>query len=268
MNGSFGTLIGKRSGGEKKMIVQKEQWEGIPLLHVYKEEMKKDAPIVIFLHGFMSAKEHNLHYAYNLVEKGVRVILPDAYMHGERSENLPESQMNLIFWRIVIRYVEEVGILHKELKGKGFNGNIGVMGTSMGGITTTGCLKKYDWIMAASVLMGAVSYTEMAQFQLKQMEEQGVHIPMTEQQRQDIMETLKEYNVKTNLAIFERVPVMFWHGQKDPVVPFQMTYPFYELLVREGKANNVEYIADEKAGHAVSRMGVLAVTAFIAQHLA
>lgn len=250
------------------MIVQKERWEGIPLLHVYKEEMKKDAPIVVFLHGFMSAKEHNLHYAYNLVEKGVRVILPDAYMHGERSENLPESRMNLFFWRIVIKYVGEVEILHKALKEKGFHGDIGVMGTSMGGITTTGCLKKYDWIKAAGVLMGAVSYTEMAQFQLKQMEEQGTHVPMTEQQRQAIMETLEEYDVKTDPAIFERVPVMFWHGQKDPVVPFQMTYPFYELLVREGKADNVEYIADEKAGHAVSRDGVLAVTAWIAQHLA
>lgn len=250
------------------MIVQKEQWEGIPLLHVYKEEMKKDAPIVLFLHGFMSAKEHNLHYAYNLVEKGVRVILPDAFMHGERSENLPESKMNLIFWRIVIKYVEEVEVIRQALVKQGLNGKIGVMGTSMGGITTAGCLKKYDWIEAAGVLMGTVSYTEMAQFQLKQMEEQGTNIPMTEQQKLAIMNGLKEYDVKTSPAIFERVPVIFWHGQKDPVVPFQMTYPFYELLVRERKANNVQYIMDEKAGHAVSRDGVLTVTAWIAQHLA
>ena len=250
------------------MIVQKEQWAGIPLLHVYKEEMKQDAPIVIFLHGFMSAKEHNLHYAYNLVEKDVRVIMPDAYMHGERAENLPESEMKLIFWRIVLKYVEEVGVLHQALKEQGFTGDIGVMGTSMGGITTTGCLKKYDWIKAAGVLMGAVSYTEMAQFQLKEMEEQGTHIPMTEQQRQAILETLEHYNVTSNVAIFERVPVIFWHGQKDPVVPFQMTYPFYELLVQQGKDKHVHYIVDEKAGHAVSRDGVLAVTAWVAQHLA
>ena len=250
------------------MIVHKEQWAGIPLLHVYKEEMRQDAPIVIFLHGFMSAKEHNLHYAYNLVEKGVRVILPDAYMHGERSENLPESQMKYIFWRIVLKYVEEVGALYKALKEQGFNGDIGVMGTSMGGITTTGCLKKYDWIKTAGVLMGAVSYTEMAQFQLKEMEEQGTQIPMAEQQRQEIMATLEHYNVTSNAAIFERVPVIFWHGQKDPVVPFQMTHPFYELLVQQGKDKHVHYIKDEKAGHAVSRDGVLAVTAWVAQHLA
>ena len=72
------------------MIVTKEVWKQIPLLHIYKEEMNENTPVVIFLHGFMSAKEHNLHYAYQLVEKGVRVILPDAYLHGERNENLSE----------------------------------------------------------------------------------------------------------------------------------------------------------------------------------
>ena len=250
------------------MIVQKEQWEGIPLLHVYKAEMQQHAPVVIFLHGYMSAKEHNLHYAYQLVEKGVRVILPDAYMHGERCENLPQSQMDLIFWRIVMKYVEEVGILHQALQEKGFTGDVGVMGTSMGGITTTGCLKKYDWVKAAGILMGVVNYAEMAQFQLKQMEQQGTHVQLTEQQRQSIMERLEEYNIQTDLALFERVPVVFWHGQKDNVVPFQMTYPFYQMLVSEGKGKHIQCIMDEKAGHAVSRAGVLAVTAWIAQHLA
>lgn len=45
----------------------------------------------------MSAKEHNLHYAYQLVHKGVRVLLPDAKFHGDRSECLTEMQMNLNF---------------------------------------------------------------------------------------------------------------------------------------------------------------------------
>ncbi|WP_431030443.1 alpha/beta fold hydrolase [Lysinibacillus sp. LZ02] len=248
--------------------MQREVWNNIPLLHVYNEEIKQDAPIVLFLHGFMSAKEHNLHYAYNLVEKGIRVILPDAPLHGERVENVSELQMNAAFWRIVLKYVKEVQEIYEELQGRGFNGKIGVIGTSMGGITTTGCLKKYDWIDAAGVLMGAVNYTEMAQFQIKQLEEQGIDVPMTAEQQQAMLEVLQEYNVTTNLAIFERIPVVFWHGQKDPVVPFQMTYPFYDTLVQQGRAQTVRYIVDEKAGHAVSRAGVLAVTDWLAQHLA
>lgn len=250
------------------VIVQKENWGGIPLLHVYNERMQKDAPTVVFLHGFMSAKEHNLHYAYNLVEKGVRVILPDAFMHGERSENLPEAQMNSIFWRIIVKNIKEVQSLYDTLQGKGFTGKVGVCGTSMGGITTAGCLKIYDWIDAAGILMGVVSYTEMAQYQLRQMKELGVDLQLTEEQQHAILEALQPYDLMERPEIFEKVPVMFWHGKKDPVVPFHMTYPFYEELVQQGNPLKVEYIADEKAGHAVSRTGVLAVSAWLAEHLA
>ncbi|MGM9951551.1 MAG: prolyl oligopeptidase family serine peptidase [Lysinibacillus sp.] len=250
------------------VIVQKENWGGIPLLHVYNEEMQEDAPIVVFLHGFMSAKEHNLHYAYNLVEKGMRVILPDALLHGDRSENLSEVQMNLMFWRIVVKNIEEVQYVYDILREKGYTGKVGVCGTSMGGITTAGCLKTYDWIEAAGILMGAVSYTELAEYQLRQMKEQGVDVQLTEEQQHAILEALRPYNLMERPEIFEKVPVMFWHGKNDPVVPFRMTYPFYEELVQQGNMIKVQYMADEKAGHAVSRAGVLAVTAWLAEHLA
>lgn len=250
------------------VIVQKENWGGIPLLHVYNEKVRKDAPIVIFLHGFMSAKEHNLHYAYHLLEKGVRVILPDAFMHGERAEELTEMQMNMIFWRIVVKNIKEVQALYDALQERGFTGKVGVCGTSMGGITTAGCLKMYDWIEAAGILMGVVSYTKMAQHQIQQLKEQGMELQLTEEQQHTILEALQEYDLMTKPEIFERVPIMFWHGKNDPVVPFQMTYPFYEELVQQGHTLKVQYIADEKAGHAVSRTGVLAVTEWLAQHLA
>ena len=78
------------------MNVENEQWGHIPLLHVYKESEKDiQVPVVIFLHGFTSAKEHNLHYAYQLAEKGFRVLLPDAHLHGERQEPLDKVQLSL-----------------------------------------------------------------------------------------------------------------------------------------------------------------------------
>ena len=53
------------------LIVTEELWGNIPLLHIVEEEFEdKQVPVVIFLHGFMSAKEHNLHYAYNMAKKG------------------------------------------------------------------------------------------------------------------------------------------------------------------------------------------------------
>ena len=93
------------------VIVKEEQWSNIPLLHIVEEQYANmEVPVVIFLHGFTSAKEHNLHYAYNLAKKGIRVLLPDAHLHGVRDENLDEVQLGLRFWEIVLTSIEEIGL--------------------------------------------------------------------------------------------------------------------------------------------------------------
>ena len=114
-NGSYFLItLQYRDKGVNRMKVDHEVWGNIPLLHIYNEEtVTAKSPVVIFLHGFESAKEHNLHYAYQLVNRGVRVLLPDALLHGERDENLDEIQISLRFWEIVLTSIEEVAYLYK-----------------------------------------------------------------------------------------------------------------------------------------------------------
>ncbi|WP_342472997.1 prolyl oligopeptidase family serine peptidase [Metasolibacillus sp. FSL H7-0170] len=250
------------------MIVQREVWEHIPLLHVHTSEMTVENPTVIFIHGFGSGKEHNLHFAYQLVEKGVRVILPDAHLHGERAEpNTTKEQLEPIFWEIVMRTVGEVEILYKKLQDKGLltTKAIGIAGTSMGGITTVGCLSKYDWIQTAGICMGATSYPKFAQHQLAQFEKAGIELPFTEQQLAETMAMLDAYDLENKANILQQVPTFFWHGKEDKVVPFEMSYPYFE---KHGENSRSAYMIDEKAGHVVSRAGMLAVTDWLAQHLA
>lgn len=55
--------------------IENQTVSGIPFLHIVKEENRHRAvPLVIFIHGFTSAKEHNLHIAYLLAEKGFRAV--------------------------------------------------------------------------------------------------------------------------------------------------------------------------------------------------
>lgn len=250
------------------MIVQQQNWAGIPLLHIYVEELEKDAPIVIFLHGFMSAKEHNLHYAYNLVSKGVRVILPDAHLHGERVQDKTEDELSGDFWKIVMQSVAEVGHLHTALRQQGFTGKLGVAGTSMGGIVTSGCLRKYDFIAAAGILMGIVSYTDLVTHQLQQLEKENRDVGLSNEQKRKIFQALQSYNLKDTPDVLQKVPTYFWHGEKDTVVPFSMTNPFYKELVAQGKAGDIIYVADQQSAHAVSRAGMLEMCHFIAHRLA
>ncbi|MEK4629813.1 prolyl oligopeptidase family serine peptidase [Solibacillus sp. FSL R7-0682] len=252
------------------MIVKEEVWESIPLLHVYEEEMDEHTPVVIFLHGFLSAKEHNLHYAYQLVEKGIRVLLPDAILHGKRSENLNENQMNMKFWEIVLQSIKEVHTLHEQLKFKNIivHDQIGIAGTSMGGIVTSGCLAIYQWIKTAGICMGTTSYTKLAQYQVELLKAKGITLPIVDEQQQAVIAKLAPFNFEEHEDVWKQCPIIFWHGEKDAVVPFNMSHEYYEHLVEINSMKQIQYISEPKAGHTVSREGMLQVTQFLAQHLA
>jgi fermentation-respiration switch protein FrsA (DUF1100 family) len=254
------------------MHVQDDMWKAIPLLHVYDDSMDEHSPVVIFLHGFQSAKEHNLHYAYQLVQKGVRVIMPDALLHGVRTENFSTTQMNMHFWKIVLKSINEVNTIYEELQVRGYakSEKIGVAGTSMGGIVTSGCLKEYDWIQAAAICMGAPGYVDLANWQVEQFEIAGVNLPFGEAQKEEILKHLAKYDITNTPTRFNQRPVLFWHGHKDDTVPFENTYHFYKELRSnyEQAPDHLKFIESLTSGHKVPRSGVLAVTSFLSQHLA
>lgn len=253
------------------MIVKEEMWAEVPLLHVYDESINEKSPVVIFLHGFTSAKEHNLHYAYQLVKKGIRVVLPDAYLHGVRAKNMNEQEMSLHFWEIVIRSIKEVEAIYNVLKEKNLiqSNKIGISGTSMGGITASGCLKKYEWINAAAICMGAPGYNDFANYQIAQFEQNGQKLPITDDEKEQIHKTIAEYDITKTPESFRNRPVLFWHGKQDQVVPFNNTYDFYLNLrsYYERTPENLKFIVAPNEDHKVPRTGVLQVTDWLAQHL-
>src|SRR5699024_2988148 len=105
-------------------------------------------------HGFTSAKEHNLPFAYLLATKGYRVILPDSKHHGEREGNITVEKRELSFWNIVLQNINDLNTLKNALDEMDLilNNRIGIAGTSMGGITAASALTQYDWIQSSAVL--------------------------------------------------------------------------------------------------------------------
>lgn len=248
------------------MLVSEEIWGEIPLLHVHNNLMDAKTPTVLFLHGHMSAKEHNLHYAFQLVKKGIRVLLPDALYHGSRSQNLSELEMNTKFWDIVLANIKEVGQLYEEgQKRQIFAGSkIGLAGTSMGAISTSACLTQYSWIDSAAICMGVTSVTKLAEHQLNTIRINGKPLEVSVEQRKATYQMLNSFNLEAKREIFDEKPIIFWHGQKDEIIPFSLSNTYYEENLQNTRA---QYIAEKNAAHAVSRSGILKVTEFLAQHL-
>ncbi len=161
--------------------IQKDIIEDIPVLHVVKEKIYiEKAPLVIFVHGFESAKEHNLHYAYLLAEKGFRVVLPEIMFHGERQKDSSKMEVMFKFWEIILKTIHEIDVIKNYYVQNGYTDpeRIGLVGTSMGGIITCGALTKYPWIKAAVVLMGSPNYEEFALEQIQKLKNNGIKIPL------------------------------------------------------------------------------------------
>jgi len=252
--------------------IRKEVIQDIPLLHIVKAGKEKEKlPLIFFIHGFTSAKEHNLHFAYHFAEKGYRAILPEAVLHGERGGSKPDEELVYDFWDIVIQTIKEAGILKEELVKMGLadEARIGMAGTSMGGIVTLGCLTQYDWIKAAVSLMGSPNYEGFASMQIGQIQKSGGNLPFTSEEMDKIFENLKTYDLSARPEKLRGRPLMFWHGKKDPVVPFHPTYEFYQSIRDdyEEHPDDLAFIADETADHKVTREALLRTVDWFDTHL-
>ena len=252
----------KQKGASVMIQIHKEIINGVPLLHVVKAgNEKRMLPLVFFVHGFTSAKEHNLHFAYLLAEKGFRAVLPDANLHGERTDGRSADTIVYEFWEIVLQTISDLDNIKNHFVSSGLvdKNRIGLVGTSMGGVVTLGALTQYKWIKTAVCLMGSPNYVQFARAQIKQLQTAGVELPISEAELEQKFEALRKFDLSAQIETLAGRPLLFWHGKKDPIVPFQPTYDFYESIKGDYKKNptHLHFIVDEEAEHKVSREALL-----------
>lgn len=243
----------------------------IPVLEVVQEKkLAENLPLAIFVHGFTSAKENNLHIAYLLAERGFRAVLPDAPYHGERDEGLGEDELAGRFWDIVIKTIHEVNTVKDFYVSGGLAtpGEIGLAGTSMGGIVTLGSLTQYDWIGAAVSLMGSPSYREMAGWQVDGLRKRGYQLPFSDEELAGQIDALGAYDLSLQPQKVGGRPLLFWHGEADTVVPHRYAWEFYQKLLKDSeRTGDVAFVSEKHAGHKVTRKGTYALVDWFADHL-
>jgi hypothetical protein len=252
------------------IVIDKQNIENIRSLVVVDEKNQTKAlPTVIFFHGFTSAKEHNLPIAFLLAEKGYRVVLPDSEFHGDRELDTSEEKRQLSFWNIVLQNVQELKKIKEYLDQNHLikDERIGVAGTSMGGITTSAALTQYDWIKSSVILMGSPQITKFAKTLVESFKENG-DLPVTDEEIDELYDQLEKCDLSLQPEKLRERPLLFWHGQADPVVPFDHSYTFYDE-VKEAYRNpeHIQFIKEENTAHKVSRKAILALVKWFETHL-
>lgn len=240
----------------------------IPVLTVVKQKKYKDAlPLVVYFHGFTSAKEHNLPIAYLLAEEGYRVVLPDSHLHGEREDGTLQERQ-LAFWEIIGKNLKELLVIKNYFADQNLilHEEIAVSGTSMGGITTAAALATYNWISTAAILMGTPKLTAFAEKMIQFAKEQEIHIP--QEQITKLFNEIEKVDLGKYPEKLNDRPVLFWHGEADDVVPYNLTYDFYQETKSfyENQAD-YQFIGEKKRAHKVSRLAILETVKWFSKHL-
>ncbi|ASN06536.1 esterase [Virgibacillus necropolis] len=240
--------------------VSNRKFNNIPALVIVEASKENQAlPVVLYHHGFTSAKEHNLPLAYLLAEKGFRVVLPDSEYHGERELDTPAKKKQISFWDIVMQNVHETKEIYESLQQEKLilDDRFGIAGTSMGGITTSAALTQYPWIKVACVLMGSPKITTYAKTLVSSFKKMG-DLPVTDEMINYLFESLKQYDLSEQVDKLNNRPLFFWHGEDDAVVPFDHSFTFYEKA-RELYQNkdDIQFLNQPNQGHKVSRTAIL-----------
>lgn len=250
--------------------VYNRKFNTIPALVVVDGNKQNESlPVVLYHHGFTSAKEHNLPIAYLLAEKGFRVVLSDSEYHGEREIEISSLKKQISFWDIVMQNVYETKEIHDVLQKENLvlDDRFGIAGTSMGGITTAATLTQYPWIKVAVVLMGSPKITTYAKTLVNSFKRMG-NLPVTVETINDLYESLEQYDLSEQMEKLNNRPLLFWHGEDDSVVPFDHSFTFYEKAQEHYQnKNDIQFLNQPNQGHKVSRYAILETVKWFDKYL-
>lgn len=224
--------------------------QDVPILEVLAEQyVDQPLPLVVFYHGWRSNKELVLTQARKLAQKNIRVVLPDALNHGERS--YPVSSLPAFtFWNSIQGNLAEFSLIVRDYQRRSLilNGQLGVGGYSMGGMTTGALLTQHPEIKAAAIIMGTPNLNAYAQRVRDYAARRQVYLPAD---MADLTSWIDHYDLAKHPETLAGRPVLFWHGTSDERVPYEQARDFFDQVHDQPYAEQVAFITGYHAQHLV-----------------
>ena len=209
----------------------------IPVLIAYEGEPRK--PLVICQHGFGGNKEGMLKTCLRLANEGFVVAAMDAVKHGERSD--PNLLADLgkdpsLMFQMLIGTAEDVRTVIDYL-GEDLGADqekAGMMGVSMGAITTLLAATMEDRLkVAVSVIGGANFQTLVTKSHLERI---GLPVGQLTQFVESAGGLIKRYDPIYNAQRFRSIPLLLLNGEIDDLIPLECAQSLDEALKPQYRA--------------------------------
>lgn len=217
------------------VIVRSTKLGELPVLHVFAaSQAQTKLPTIIDYHGWTTQTSSELVASYALVRAGFRVILPTAYLHGSRQDDQIDLDRHPEhFWEIVGHSVAEFPLLVQELVNAGISDpkKIGVMGTSMGGITAAGIMATQPDVVAGVSLIGSPEPVAFARDQVAQ-----IPAPLLAKLPADLLtktyQQIGQFDLSEHPDRLAGRPMFFFNGTADQMVPYKYVDDFQQRFAQ------------------------------------
>lgn len=231
----------------------------VEVLHAVPAGMKHSPlPTVLFYHGFTSSKLVYSYFAVALAQRGFRVVMPDALDHGARYRGDPPARLQQ-FWPILKNSIDEFPDLYRALLSTGgvAEGRLAVSGASMGGMTALGIMARHPEVRCVASLMGSGYFTTLAR----------ALFPPALDEREEMILSLKNYDVGEQLEALGNRPLLLWHGEDDDVVPAVETFRLQQALTANKLDQNLTCVWEAGVKHRITPEALEVTQQFFARHL-
>ncbi|MFC6182255.1 alpha/beta fold hydrolase [Lactiplantibacillus daowaiensis] len=251
------------------VVVRATKLDDLPVLHVFAaSQAQTKLPTIIDYHGWTTQTSSELVASYALVRAGFRVILPTAYLHGSRNDGTDLDQHPEHFWSIVGHSVAEFPRLVEALVAQGITDpeRIGVMGTSMGGITAAGIMTTQPTVKAGVSLIGSPEPVAFAKDQVAQIPA-ALRAQLPEALLTKTYDQLAQFDLSMHPEALAGRPMFFFNGTADQMVPYKYVADFEQRFAQTPALQQTVFKhADGGVHHVPHKMHEAAVS-FLHDHL-
>lgn len=220
-----------------------------------KDERKR---LVVLYHAYLDTKEFMLNFAYKLAEIGFLAVAVDLDRHGERAnynKKFPWQE----FYNTIFRTAQEINTIidYFVANGNAQNGNVTVLGTSLGGLTAFAAAIRDERVCNIATILASANFPQLARVgqtsTLKRFFSDNIC------NKDDYIENVEKmsviYDPYYNISSLPPKRIFMINGTVDMAIPFLIVEDFQQKLKLAYKdiSDKLEFISVPGAGHFLSR---------------
>ena len=229
------------------IIEEKIQIGEIPAILFRPRVEKKAYPTLILYYGWGTIKESQRLRGILLSSLGYQVVTPEYIHHGERGplSDYDGKGAAKYFWSVILNNIEEStkiidGLISKH---KADPDRIGILGESLGGISSAGIFTHNPIIKALVVFNGSCAWERDNKLIIRSF--QASEDQVDNESVRSLRKKLREKNPMNNLQLLKDRPILTLHGDSDTLVPVERQRAFYKaiepLYTDKDRLKHVEY---------------------------